>query len=155
MSIFHVRRRAVAAPQTLDAPRVPDALQRSHEFRVLDDPRVFKRSRILLALLVLGLLFMSTLTQAEAASGEARIDLNRATAEELATLPGIGAAKAAAIVEYRASSGAFASLEDLEAVRGIGPALVAKLRPLVTLSSRGGPGGQARTATKSQPKAGK
>ena len=120
-----------------------------------DDPRVFASSRILACLLVLGLFFMSTLTQAEAASGEPRIDLNRATAEELAALPGIGAAKAAAIVEYRASSGAFASVEDLEAVRGIGPALVAKLRPLVKLGSSGGSRGQAGAATKNKPKPGK
>jgi competence protein ComEA len=97
--------------------------------------------------LVLGLLFLSTLAQAEAVSAPPRIDLNRATVEELAELPGIGVAKAAAIVEYRASSGAFASFEDLEAVRGIGPALVAKLRPLVTLGSDGGSKGQARGAT--------
>lgn len=177
MSIFHVRARtadglrAPCGPQALYGPRAPDgpqaphqpqalpglrapvALWRSDQFRVSDDPRVFNRSRNLLALLVLGLLCMPALAQAEAASAEPRIDLNRATAEQLVALPGIGAAKAAAIVEYRASSGAFASVEDLEAVRGIGPALVAKLRPLVTLGSGSGPGGQARTATEGKPKA--
>ena len=161
MSIFQVHARTVYGPQAhygsraLFGRRAPDALQRSHEFRVFDDPRVFDSSRTLLILLVLALLFMSTLAQAEAASDVPRIDLNRATAEELAALPGIGAAKAAAIVEYRASSGAFASIEDLEAVRGIGPALVAKLRPLVKLGSSGGSRGQAGAATKNKPKPGK
>ena len=70
----------------------------------------------------------------------APIDLNRATAEELETLPGIGAAKAAAIVEAREAQGGFGSLEDLESVRGVGPALMAKLRPLVVV---GGPTGKA------------
>jgi len=73
------------------------------------------------------------------------VDLNRATVEQLTDLPGIGAAKAAAIVAHRSSSGVFESVEDLEAVRGIGPALVDKLRPLVTLGRRDG--------SKSRPKA--
>lgn len=88
----------------------------------------------------LGLVLMALVgalgAQAEAGSAESRIDLNRADAEELAELPGIGAAKAAAIIEHRTENGAFQSVEDLEAVRGIGPALVAKLRPLVTLGIR-------------------
>ncbi|MEZ4332111.1 MAG: helix-hairpin-helix domain-containing protein [Myxococcota bacterium] len=65
------------------------------------------------------------------AAPAAPLDLNRATAEELETLPGIGAAKAAAIVAARDAQGGFTSLEELEHVRGIGPALMAKLRPLV------------------------
>lgn len=73
-----------------------------------------------------------------ASSAAAKVDLNRASEAELATLPGIGAAKAAAIVAHRDKEGAFGSVEDLEAVRGIGPALVGKLRPLVELgASRG------------------
>jgi competence protein ComEA len=59
------------------------------------------------------------------------LDLNRATAEQLESLPGIGAVKAAAILAVRDTKGGFASMEELEAVRGIGPALVEKLRPLV------------------------
>lgn len=81
------------------------------------------------------LLATTSAVQAEDAGDRARVDLNRATAEELASLPGIGAAKAAAIVEYRNASGAFGSVDELEAVRGIGPALVKKLRPHVTLGS--------------------
>jgi competence ComEA-like helix-hairpin-helix protein len=65
------------------------------------------------------------------------LDLNRASAAELEALPGIGAAKAAAIVAHRDASGAFRSVDELEAVRGIGPALVEKLRPHVTLGPRG------------------
>lgn len=59
------------------------------------------------------------------------IDLNRAAAEELDTLPGVGPATAAAIVAYRERSGPFASIDDLLKVPGIGPAKVEALRSLV------------------------
>ena len=59
------------------------------------------------------------------------VDLNRASAAELDELPGIGPATAAAIVEHREQHGPFASVEDLEAVRGIGPAKLDALRDLV------------------------
>lgn len=60
------------------------------------------------------------------------LDLNRATAAELDELPGIGPATAQAIVAHRDANGPFASVEDLEAVRGIGPAKLDALRLLVT-----------------------
>ena len=47
------------------------------------------------------------------------IDINTATAEELTALPGLGPQKAAALVAYRTEHGAFASLADAAAVRGI------------------------------------
>ncbi len=50
-----------------------------------------------------------------------RIDVNRATAEELAELPQIGPTTAQHIVAYRAAHGAFRSPDDLLAVPGIGP----------------------------------
>jgi competence protein ComEA len=61
------------------------------------------------------------------------VDLNRATAAELDALPGIGPATAQAIVAHREANGPFASIDDLEQVRGIGPAKLATIRPLVTL----------------------
>lgn len=61
------------------------------------------------------------------------IDLNRATPAELDALPGIGPATAAAIVAHRDANGPFAAVDDLEQVRGIGPAKLDVIRPLVTL----------------------
>ncbi len=59
-----------------------------------------------------------------------RLDPNVATEAELAALPNIGPGKAAAIVAHRASEGTrFTRTADLDAVHGIGPAIVAKLRP--------------------------
>src|SRR5690606_1678075 len=58
------------------------------------------------------------------------IDLNEATLEELQALPGIGPGLARRIVEERERRGPFTSLEDLARVRGIGPARVDALRGL-------------------------
>ncbi|MBG9792057.1 competence protein ComEA [Paenibacillus dendritiformis] len=61
-----------------------------------------------------------------AASG--RININEADAEALMKLPGIGPSKSQAIVTYREKHGPFQRLEDLKKVKGIGPAIFAKLR---------------------------
>jgi competence protein ComEA len=61
------------------------------------------------------------------------LDVNAATVAELETLPGIGPATAAAIVEHRAQNGPFASVDDLDAVPGIGTAKLAAVRDLVTV----------------------
>lgn len=60
------------------------------------------------------------------------LDVNRATAAELEALPGIGPVLAARIVAHRDQQGAFGSVDDLQAVRGIGPSLLADLRDRVT-----------------------
>lgn len=61
------------------------------------------------------------------------IDLNTATVEQLDTLPGIGPATAAAIVDHRERTGPFASVDALLDVRGIGPAKLEALRELVSV----------------------
>jgi competence protein ComEA len=70
---------------------------------------------------------------AGAAATAGPVDINRATAEQLDALPGIGPATAQAIVEHREANGPFASVDQLEAVRGIGPAKLDAIRDLVTL----------------------
>jgi len=62
-----------------------------------------------------------------------RVDLNRADAGVLDQLPGIGPVLAGRIVEHRHVSGPYRSAEDLLAVRGIGPALLERLRDRVTV----------------------
>ena len=59
------------------------------------------------------------------------VDLNTATAAELDTLPGVGPATAAAIVEHRTRHGPFPTVEALLDVPGIGPAKLEALRGLV------------------------
>lgn len=62
------------------------------------------------------------------ASGEAApVDLNRADVAELDALPGIGVARARAIVAFRDSAGPFRQLEDLGRVPGLSPGVVRRL----------------------------
>ena len=60
------------------------------------------------------------------------LDINGATAVQLDQLPGIGPARAAAILSWRAQNGPFRGADDLLQVPGIGPATLEKLRPLVS-----------------------
>ena len=61
------------------------------------------------------------------------VNINSAAETELVALPGIGPSKAKAIAEYRQKQGGFKSIEDLQQVKGIGPATLEKLRARVTL----------------------
>ncbi len=61
------------------------------------------------------------------------VDLNLATVDDFDTLPGVGPATAAAIVDDRELNGPFASVDDLDRVPGIGPAKLDALRDLVTV----------------------
>ncbi len=65
--------------------------------------------------------------------GQSLLNINTASAAQLEALPGIGAVLAQRIVDDRRANGPYASVDDLERVRGIGPALLANLRPLVTV----------------------
>lgn len=64
--------------------------------------------------------------------GSRPLNINRATLNQLVTLPGIGPVLAARIIDYRAAHGPFAKVDDLVAVSGIGPSRLADLRPHVT-----------------------
>ena len=69
---------------------------------------------------------------AKPAEAGARVNVNTATAGELARLPGIGPSKAQAIVDHRAKE-PFAKLEDLRKVKGIGDKLLESLREQITV----------------------
>jgi comEA protein len=62
------------------------------------------------------------------------IDLNTATAVQLEQLPGIGPARASAIIAFREKSGPFRRVEDLLAVRGITKQRLEKIRPYVKIT---------------------
>ncbi len=61
------------------------------------------------------------------------VNINTASQSQLEALPGIGASKAAAIIDYREANGPFASCEALSAVTGIGDATVANLSSSCTV----------------------
>lgn len=65
---------------------------------------------------------------------EAPIDVNRAGAEELQRLPGIGPVLASRIIAAREKA-PFRTIDDLDRVSGIGPKTLAKLRPFVAVGS--------------------
>jgi len=72
------------------------------------------------------------------------LDVNAAPAEELELLPGVGPSVASAIVADRADRGPFRTVDDLDRVRGIGPGLLAKVRPHVRTGAA--PAGSAYAA---------
>ena len=67
--------------------------------------------------------------QARAAETRRRpVNINTATAAELDLLPGVGPVLALRILEYRRTHGPFRRVEDLDQVKGIGPAKLAKMK---------------------------
>lgn len=67
-----------------------------------------------------------------------RLDLNRASAADLELLPGIGPSLAQRIVDDRSTHGAFASIDALRRVHGIGPRTIERLRALVQIEAAQG-----------------
>ena len=69
----------------------------------------------------------------DAGAAEGPVNLNSADAAELEQLPRVGPVLAERIVQWREEHGSFTSAGDLDAVPGIGPAMLESLLPLVTV----------------------
>jgi competence protein ComEA len=122
-------------------------------------------ARILRPLLAasLGLAFCAAARAADVAAPAAdgkKVNINQASAEQLANLPRVGVKAAQRIVDFRKASGPFARVEDLMEVKGFGEKRFEQLKPYLAVSggttlgekvsSAGSRGGSAKT-----PKAGK
>jgi competence protein ComEA len=71
---------------------------------------------------------------AHGAESAVPININSASATELASLPGIGDSKAQAIIEHRAAE-PFKTVDDLKKVKGIGEKTLESLRPSITVGA--------------------
>jgi competence protein ComEA len=78
----------------------------------------------------------------------ATVNLNTASKDELVALPGIGPAKAQAIIDYRKTHGAFKSVEELKDVKGIGAKRYEKLKGEITVGASAGARPAAASASR-------
>jgi competence protein ComEA len=74
-------------------------------------------------------------TAGTAATAAAPVNLNTATADQLATIPGVGAKMAERIIDYRQKNGGFKKVEDLMNVSGVGEKSFLKMKPLITVTA--------------------
>lgn len=96
----------------------------------------------ILLVLLLGIIVVFSQTEekrptekeSEAIHLEFPIDINKATERELEFLPGIGPAKAKAIIDFRNSVGGFNAITDLLNVKGIGEKTFAGFNELITVA---------------------
>jgi competence ComEA-like helix-hairpin-helix protein len=94
-----------------------------------------QRCKASLSLLFLSLCFIfSTLASATKKPPLKPININSASSEELQQVPGIGPVTADKILQMRKSYGAFKSVDDLLAIRGIGKKRLEKMRKYLTVS---------------------
>ena len=63
----------------------------------------------------------------------AKVNINTATVQELTTLPGIGQAKAEAIIKHREANGPFKTVDQLNDVKGIGDKILESIKPEITV----------------------
>ena len=89
-----------------------------------------------LLLLVLACVFLARPAFANKKQPPARpINLNSATSEQLQQVPGIGPVTAEKILKMRKLHGPFKSVNELRAIKGIGPKRLAKMKPYLTVNS--------------------
>ena len=98
--------------------------------------RTLVRASVLTLAALIGLACLGPALAADGAGDSAKVDVNRASMEQLQSLPGVGPVLAGRILEYREKHGPFQRIEDLMNVRGIGEKSFLKLRDLVTVGEK-------------------
>ena len=104
-------------------------------------PRSLGRSReaIRCIAFVFALMFAAvpTVLAAESAGNiSGVVNINTASSAELQLLPGVGEKRAEAIMDIRKSKGGFSSVDELVIVKGLGEAMLDRMRPHVTLKGK-------------------
>jgi competence protein ComEA len=94
----------------------------------------------------------------DSAGNGKKVNINQASAEELARLPRVGAKAAQRVVDYRKAKGPFARPEDLMEVKGFGEKKFEQLKPYLAVSgpttldakvsSAGSRGGRSKSAAR-------
>ncbi len=92
-------------------------------------------NRFVAAALLAALVLTTGPAFAAAQAPAGKVNLNTATVSQLEDLPGIGPALAARIVEHRQKNGAFKSIEDVMAVKGVGEKNFSKIQPFLSLGA--------------------
>ena len=92
-------------------------------------------NRFVAAALLAALVLTTGPAFAAATTPAGKVNLNTATVAQLEDLPGIGPALAARIVEHRQKNGAFKSVEDVMAVKGIGEKNFSKVQGYLTVGA--------------------
>ena len=101
--------------------------------------RINRISRFVAAALLAALVLTTGPAFAATAAPAGKVNLNTATVTQLVDLPGIGPALAGRIVEHRQKNGAFKSVEDVMAVRGIGERNFAKIQGFLSVAAPAAP----------------
>ena len=96
---------------------------------------MLRRSATFRVLFFLGLItfLFSAGSFAKKKPPEKPVNINTASSEQLQTVPGIGPVTAEKILHMRKSYGAFKSVDDLLAIRGLGPKRLDKMRKYLTV----------------------
>jgi competence protein ComEA len=90
-----------------------------------------RRERVTIIVLFIGIaLIISTLAMAEEIG---KIDLNKATVEDLVKLKGIGQTYAERIIDYREKNGPFKNVQELLAIKGIGEKKLESIKDLLMI----------------------
>ena len=90
--------------------------------------------RTVLSLILVTLAFASGVGAADGPQPAGVVNINTASAEQLQMLPRVGPALAGRIVEFREANGAFRSVDEIIAVKGIGESSFEKLHPYIVTS---------------------
>jgi competence protein ComEA len=93
--------------------------------------------RWFLPILFVGLLFPAAVLAGKKKPPAQPININTANSEELQLVPGIGPVTAGKILQMRKSYGSFKSVDDLLAIRGLGPKRLDKMRKYLTVGKAG------------------